>query len=62
MSMAQQEAQIDELKGKLNAYSGGPHIPGAMRSIENDDDSSEDDKKPTGAEKIKPTSGIRTSL
>jgi bromodomain-containing factor 1 len=43
MSKAQQEAQIDELKGKLSAYAGSPGSPSAMQSIENDDDSSGED-------------------
>jgi bromodomain-containing factor 1 len=42
MSKAQQEAQIDELRGKLNQYAGGPSSPGAMQSIENDESSEND--------------------
>ncbi|ETN37973.1 uncharacterized protein HMPREF1541_07596 [Cyphellophora europaea CBS 101466] len=45
MSKAQQEAQIDELKGKLSAYAGGPASPGAMQSIENDESSDNDDSE-----------------
>jgi bromodomain-containing factor 1 len=42
MSKAQQEAQIDELRGKLNQYAGGPSSPSAMQSIENDESSEND--------------------
>jgi len=42
MSKHEQEAQIEELKGKLGAYAGGTMSPNAMQSIE-DGDSSDDD-------------------
>lgn len=42
MNKYEQEAQIEELKGKLGAYAGGTMSPNAMQSIE-DGDSSDDD-------------------
>ncbi len=42
MSKHEQEAQIEELKGKLGAYSG-PISPNAVQSIENEDSSDDDD-------------------
>jgi bromodomain-containing factor 1 len=41
-SKHEQEAQIDELKGKLNAYTGGPVSPNAAQSIETGDSSDDD--------------------
>lgn len=45
MSKAQQEAQIQSLKGKLDSYAGGPASPGVAQSIENDDSSDSDDEE-----------------
>lgn len=42
MSKHEQEAQIEELKGKLGAYAGGPISPNAVQSIENGDSSDDD--------------------
>lgn len=42
MSKHEQEAQIEELKGKLGAYAGGTMSPNAVQSIE-EGDSSDDD-------------------
>ncbi|KAJ9614641.1 transcription initiation at TATA-containing promoter protein [Cladophialophora chaetospira] len=42
MSKVEQEAQIEELKGKLGAYSG-PISPNAVPSIENEDSSDDED-------------------
>ncbi|KEF55319.1 uncharacterized protein A1O9_08973 [Exophiala aquamarina CBS 119918] len=42
MSKHEQEAQIEELKGKLGAYAGGTMSPSAVQSIE-EGDSSDDD-------------------
>jgi bromodomain-containing factor 1 len=43
MSKHEQEAQIQELKGKLGAYAGGPLSPNAVQSIETGDSSDDDD-------------------
>lgn len=45
MSKTQQQAQINELRGKLSAYAAGPTSPGAIESIENDDSSDDDDSE-----------------
>jgi len=43
MTKHEQEAQIEELKGKLAGYNGGPISPNTAPTIENDDSSGDDD-------------------
>lgn len=50
LTMAQQTAQLDELKNKLNFYTGGPHSPGTKQSLQDDDDSSSEHDDSEGSE------------